>query len=64
MRTEVRTTFGIEGVFPLTQRAAAGRTAETLPVEVETLGANSLHHVNPPLARVTLVAGRGERSAD
>lgn len=60
----LRTTFGVEGVSALTQRAAAGGAAEALPVEVEALGADPLHHVDPPLTRVALVAGRGEGSAD
>lgn len=45
----------------LSESGAAGGTAETLPVEVQALGTDSLHHVNTLLTLMTLVARRWER---
>lgn len=57
----VPTVLRVEGVRALPQGGVAGRTAKTLPVEVEPLSTDPLHHVNTPLARVTLVTGWEER---
>jgi len=55
------TLFRVKCMCSLSQGRAAGGTAETLPVEVESLGTDPLHHVDTPLAGVTLVTRRGER---
>lgn len=55
------TLFWVEGMCSLWQSRAAGGTAETLPVEVEALSTNPLHHINTPVAWVTLVTRLGKR---
>lgn len=47
--------LGVEGVRSLAQGTATRGTAETLPVEVESLRTKPFHHVNSLLTRVTLV---------
>ena len=58
----IRTVLRVEGVRSLSQGAAAGGAAKTLPVEVEPLRTNPLHLINTLRARVTLVKRRGECS--
>ena len=48
----------------LTERRAAGLTVKALPVEVEAVGADPLHHVDPPPTGVTRITGLGQRLLD
>lgn len=59
-RSRTQTMLGVEGVRSLAQGTATRGTAETLPVEVESLRAKPFHHVNSLLTRVTHVTWRGE----
>lgn len=46
----------IEGMPSLAQRSSAGMTAETFPVEVESLRAEPLHYKHPFLTRMTHIS--------
>lgn len=53
-----QTVLGVEGVRSLPQGTATRGTAETLPVEVESLCTQPLHHVNSLRTWVTFVSWR------